>query len=128
MADILAFGFINPESGDSAQVWQDAINSTIAQLATHNHNGTNSANISPASITPLTTPALAVNWVETPALSGNFTQTVTAPAAVSEVNTFYPKVYEDSTGILLYPSIVRAAANQITITTNKNVNMTVVWR
>jgi len=128
MAVTLSFGFINPASGDAASIWQAAINSTIAQLAIHNHNGTNSSTVSPASISVLTSSVNNANWVESPALSGNYNQTITAPAAVSEVNNFYPKIYRDSDGGIVYISVTRVAANQILLETNNPVDMTVVWR
>lgn len=125
MAETLSFGFVNPEDGDPASVWQPAINSTIEQLNDHNHDGVNSATISPASISTLSTAVLSGNWVGDG--NGNFTQTISAPPAVTEVNDFYPKSYVDSTGEIVYLSSTRASSTTLTLTTNNPVAMTVVW-
>jgi len=134
MANTLAFGFLDPESGDQASVWQAAVNSTVQQLATHNHDGVNSASISPASIAILSTGvnatvgALPGEWTETPGGSGTYIQRVPAPGAVSEVNDFFPKVYENSTGNVLSLSINRFDATNIELSSNNPVAMTVVWK
>lgn len=127
MADTLSFGYLRPANGDPANAWQPAINSTITQVNDHDHDGSNSANISPASITALLTTISVGDWGAADG-DGNYTVSKAAPAAISEVNNFYPKVFVDSDGAVSYLSITRVDAGTISLTTNTNVAMTISWR
>lgn len=118
MATTESFGFINPDSGDNVQVWQDAINSTISQLNDHTHDDIDSSTISPASITKFTTAILSGAWVSDG--GGNFSQVVSAPAQVTEVNDFYIKMHETPTGDVLYPSVERVTAGSYRVRVNNN--------
>jgi len=126
MADTLSFGYLRPASGDPANVWQPAIESTITQLNAHNHDGVNSSTISQASIGVLSTPISVADWGA--AVSGTYTVTKSAPGAITEVNNYYPKVYLDSDGSIVYLSITRISPSSIELKTNLNVDMTISWR
>ena len=118
MAETLSFGYLNPEVGDSAKEWQDAINPTIQQLNDHTHDGIDSSTISPASITKFSTAILSGNWVSDG--GGNFSQVVTAPPQVTEVNDFYIKTHNTANGDVLYPSVERVTAGSFRVRVNDN--------
>lgn len=118
MAQTLSFGFIIPENGDPARVWQPAIVSSLTQLNSHNHDGVNSAQINPASITKLQTSIVSGAWVNDG--NGNYSQVVNLPPAITEVNNYFIKIHNADNGDFLFLSIERVTAGSFRVRVNDN--------
>lgn len=130
MATTLSFGYVRPVSGDRGSVWFPALENNITQLNSHNHNGSNSANISPSalSITGFTSTIASGSWSAVSGKSGLYEQTVTVPAAVTEVNNYDIHVYNAS-GHRLDLTIERQSATTYKIYINDNsLTLTAVYK
>lgn len=88
---LTTYGYKKPDSGDRAKGvtgWYAAYNFNVDRLNTHNHDGANSAFISPSAITPFSNTVLAAAW----SVSGSgYKQTVTVPAGVADVANYILK-------------------------------------
>lgn len=110
---ILAYGYKLPQSTDTGDDIFAALEDDINQLATHNHNGTNSA---PLGVTTQT--IAAGSWGAAPIGGGLFRQLITLPGAL--VYDSLDMWFRTSTGVLLYPSIERVSTNTYYIYCNDN--------
>lgn len=130
MATTLSYGIVVPQTGDRGSVWFPAIEDNLEQLNDHNHNGTNSALLSPSafSITGFTSTIASGSWGAVSGKSGLYEQTVTVPAAVTEVNNYDIHVY-NSSGHRLDLTIERQSATTYKIYINDNtLTLTAVYR
>lgn len=124
MADTETYGFLNPATGDLALVWMAAINSTITQLDNHNHDGSNSSLISPASISKYTSVITSAGWTSS---ASGYSKVITVPAAVLEVNSYNIHFYITATGVRIYPGVERASATTFTLYANQALAVTAVY-
>lgn len=120
MATTLSFGFVRPQTGDRGSTFFPALEDNITQLNDHTHNGTNSANISPSaiSVTGFTSAISSASWGA--ATNGIYTQTITVPAGVTEINNYNVYFYNSSTYERLLLSMTRASATTYTVSINDN--------
>lgn len=129
MSTTLSFGWIVPSSGDRGSVFFPALESNIQKSNDHTHNGTNSANLSPSAIstTGFTSAISAASWGS--ATNGIYTQSVTVPAGVTEVNNYNVYFYNSSTMERLLLSMTRTAATTYNVSINDNtVNLVAVYK
>lgn len=88
------YGYRVPETGDPAKGiggWYESIEFDIDRLDQHNHDGTNSRQLSSSAIPTETVSILAAGW----AVDGvSYKQTVTMPAAVPEINDVSVRFYQ----------------------------------
>lgn len=118
----LSYGFKLPDSGDKGPTVFPALESNIQKLNDHTHDGSNSAKISSAGVTPGSSTLLAGSWVLV--ANGIYSQRVTLPAAYSYDSTVF--TCRLPSGHIIYPTIEKVSATQYDIYTNDNsVGMTV---
>jgi hypothetical protein len=87
------YGYRVPETGDPAKGalgWYLAIEFDIERLDQHNHDGTNSRQLSASAIPTSTVAVPAAGWT---ADGVAYKQTVTMPAAVPEINDVSVRFY-----------------------------------
>lgn len=113
-----AYGYKVMEAGDLANVWMPAIEDNWTRMSAHNHDGVDSVLLTPDSISKFTSSISHLSWGAPTA--GIYSQTITVPAAVLEVNDYELYTYITSTGERIYPSITRASATTFTIAVNDN--------
>lgn len=110
---ILAYGIPQPTTGDRGSVFFPALEQVIQRLASHNHDGNNTALIAAAFVQIGSVVAPAVSWsLVSP---GKYEQTVTLPANYLYDNCEF-QVRLDSTKEIVYPKIERVASNQVKLT------------
>lgn len=87
------YGYRVPETGDPAKGiggWYESVEFDVDRVDSHNHDGINSRLLSSTAIPTETVSVLAAGWVaDGPA----YKQTVTMPAAVSDINDFSVRFY-----------------------------------
>lgn len=128
MGTTLSNGFVKPDNDDPGSVWMPDVADNVQRTNDHNHDGVNSNTISPASISKFTTAILSGAWTPVGGQLGTFTQTVTVPAQISEINDFEVKFYITSTGAVILPSWERATAGSFTVTVNDtSLDLTAVY-
>lgn len=123
MSTVLSKGFVKPQAGDLGQTWMPEHEDNIQQLNDHDHDGLNSQLIDAISLTKQTSVVLAASWVADG--GGNFSQVISVPAAISEINNHLVKIYDQATGDFLNLGIERVSASSIRIRINDN-SLTVV--
>lgn len=129
MATTLSFGYIKPVTGDRGSVFFPALEDNITQLNNHTHNGTNSANLSPSAISTagFTSAISAASWGS--ATNGIYTQSITVPAGVTEINNYNVYFYNSSTYERLLLSMTRTAATTYDVSINDNtINLVAVYK
>lgn len=107
--DTTTYGYLNPSSGDLSKGvngWMAQINFDISRLDGHTHNGVDSALLNIGALSSLTVVAPAASWVVSTGGAGlpasGYMQTVTVPAAISEINNFTVKFLQNSGGAKQY--------------------------
>lgn len=116
--DTLSYGYQRPANGDTAATWMPALRANVTKLNDHNHDGSNSAALTPNAIEKYSHTKLAAGWSS--AGGGNYTQTITVPTGITEINDFIPKFINNSTGELLYLSMTRLTATTYSVAINDN--------
>lgn len=107
----------------------DKLNSNTQQLNDHNHEGTNSAKLSPKAITKATQQILAASWSATS--GGSYTQTVSTPSGYAFSTGLSVKFYIYSGGnitneLALTPVRVTDTSYQLEINDN-TITITAVY-
>lgn len=118
MATTLSYGYIKPVTGDRGSVWFPALESDIQRTNDHTHNGTDSALLPSTSVQVTVGSAPSGSWVAQG--GGRYRQTVTAPAAITEINNVAILARLNSTKAILYPTIERVTATTFYVYTNDN--------
>jgi len=127
MSTTTPFGYKIPEVGDLAQSWMQDLTDNWIRISDHNHNGVNSRNLSITAITKLTTDILAVQWGAGDGF-GNFTQLITVPGAIEEIDEFDIFFVDVATGDRLYPDVTSVSATTFNVTVNDNsLNITATY-
>lgn len=116
--DTLSYGYQRPADGDRASVWMPALKANVTKMNDHNHDGSNSAALTPSSIAKYSHTKLAADWVS--AGGGNYTMDITVPGGITEINNFIPKFINNTTGELLYLSMTRLTATTYRVAINDN--------
>lgn len=113
----LSYGYKLPEDGDWGSVFFPALSFDISRLNSHNHDGSNSAALSIASLAVSTANILAANWVATS--GGTYRQLITLPGLFTYDgrNISFRKA---TTGEILYLHAVKASSNTYYVYTNDN--------
>lgn len=91
------YGYKVPDNNDRGPVVFPAIVDDINQLDAHDHDGVNSAPLSPQAILPLSQVLLAGSWVLV--AGGLYVQNVTVPGGISYDNVFTS--FRDPSGNIL---------------------------
>lgn len=111
MATTLSYGYIQPQNGDPGSTWFPALNSNIAQLNSHNHDGVTSAQLASTSITSGSVSIPAASWVLVE--PGKYSQLVTCPSGYNM--TQYSITFYLSTGEIITPSITQNSGTTFTV-------------
>ena len=111
----LSFGFKEPETGDKGSVFFPALEDNIAQLNSHDHNGTNSKKLTSSSITTTTQAVLAANWASE---GSGFSQTVTIAGGLQYDDYFV--AFKLDTGEQIFPTVEKVSATQFKVYVNDN--------
>ncbi len=103
------YGYLNPSQGDLSKGingWMAALNFDILRWDGHSHNGIDSALLNISSFPSLTVTALAAGWGANAGGSGlpssGYVQTITVPAAITEINNYMVKFLVNSGGSTQY--------------------------
>lgn len=86
-----SYGYRKPETGDAAKGangWYASIEFDIDRLNSHNHDGTNSAQLSLNAFSPFTNTILAANWT---ADGSSYKQTITVPVGIDDIDNYNVK-------------------------------------
>jgi len=118
MATTTPFGYKIPDVGDLALSWMQNLSDNWARISAHTHNGIDSDSLTITSITKLTTDILSAVWVNDG--NGNFTQTVTVPGAITEINDFHVYFFVVATGERIFPDVIRQSATTYEVGINDN--------
>jgi hypothetical protein len=104
-----AYGYLNPDQGDLSKGtngWMAAVNFDIDRLNGHTHNGVDSPLLNFGSIAAQTVVAPLASWIASTGGTGlpasGYMQTVTVPAAISEINNFNVKFLINTAGATQY--------------------------
>ena len=109
----LSMGFVEPQNGDTGDVFYPALAADIVQLNNHTHDG-----VASQLLTTTTQSILSANWAAAAAGGGLYSQTVTLPT--SPVGLSYDVVdmwFKLSTGEVVFPTIERVSTTQYVIYT-----------
>lgn len=115
--NILAFGIPQPTTGDRGSVFFPALEQVIQRLASHDHDGVNTALISGGSIQAATVSVPSGSWVLD--TTGRYKQTVTFPAGRTVDNSMI-EVRDVASSQVVYTAVVKVASNQVDVYTNDN--------
>lgn len=112
----LSYGFKKPENGDKGGVFFPALSANMQLLNDHTHNGSDSARLTTAGATALTSTAAAASWSATS--GGTYRQTITLPAGLSYDTVAITARL--STGEIVHPTIEKVSSTQYRVYTNDN--------
>lgn len=119
------YGYKNPDTGDKAKGangWYASLGYNITRLDSHNHDGVNSSLITIGNFAPYSNAVLAANWATDGA--GGYTQTVTVPAGVTEINNYNVKFVFTAPGGMVgaaaYLGYSRVSATTYLVSCNDN--------
>lgn len=128
MADTLTYGRVRPETGDTGDIWFEALEDNIDLDDAHDHDGTDSALLPPSSFAKFTSTIAAADWSDDG--GGNYSKVVTVPAGISGAATYNDiKYYEiicqigtagSTFGDRIYPVIERESSTTFTVRVNDN--------
>ena len=113
---VLSYGYKQPENGDKGSVWFPALNDNITRLNSHNHDGSNSAQLSSTSILKGSVSILAINWTSNG--TGSFKQDVTVPSGYNMDD--YNIEFRLSGSHIIYPTVERLTATTFRVYTLDN--------
>lgn len=116
----LTFGFQLPETGDKGSVFFPGLESNIAQMNDHDHNGTNSKQLSATALVATSIDLANTNWVLV--ANGIYRQLVTLPVAFDFQTKLIKYLINSGTrsGQTFHPQEERVSANTYYIYSNDN--------
>lgn len=134
MATTLSYGFVRPANGDRGTTFWDDLADDITQLNNHSHNGTDSAYLTPNSVSALSQDLAKASWVLVS--NGIYSQSVTITGSGVYNNlaiVFRVKAINSSTtatvGDILLLSYTKTSATQYTVYCNDpELDLTVIYR
>ncbi len=119
------YGYERPDTGDKANGasgWFTSLSFNVTRFDAHSHNGIDSTLLAMSSFTPYTTAILAAAWASDSA--GGYTQTVTVPAGLTELNNYNVKFVFTAPGGMVgetgYLGYKRVTATTYVVTCNDN--------
>jgi hypothetical protein len=122
--ETLSYGYKRPQTGDQGSTLFTALADNITRLNNHDHDGSDSAKLTAASVVAITQAILAAAWVATS--QGNYRQLVTLPGALS-----YDEIsitIKNSSGHIIFPTIEKVSVTTYYVYTNDNATaMTAVY-
>lgn len=122
------YGYKIPETGDLASGssgWMQAIEDNFERLDQHDHDGTDSKALPASSISKYTSTIASTGYTNDG--GGNYSKTITVPAAVTEVNNYLIQFYITASGNRIYPTVERLTATTYTLRVNQEVAITAVY-
>lgn len=127
MSDTLSNGYKNPETGDRGTSWFADLNFDIERLNDHNHDGSNSEQISAKYITKSSATIASGAWGAD--LGGSsYKQTITLPSGFTFDDT--EMKFKISGGALdgrvFYPTVIKITATTYDIYINDNTQAVLV--
>jgi len=127
MAVTLSNGYVKPQSGDRGSVFFPILENNIQRLNDHTHDGVNSNKIPPSSFTVVSSAISSANWGS--ATNGIYSQTITVPAGIAEINEYGVYFYNAANGHRLLLTMERASATTYNVFINDNsLNLVAVYR
>ena len=112
----LSHGYKKPETGDRGSVWFPALEDDIQRLNDHDHDGINSELIPASSINKYDQTLSFIDWVSDG--GGTYSQVVTTPAGIVDINDYFIKFYNAANGHQLHLSWERLTATTYTVRIN----------
>jgi hypothetical protein len=113
---VLSYGYKQPENGDKGSVWFPALNDNITRLNSHNHDGSNSSQLSATAILKGSVTCASGSWTSNG--TGSFKQDVTCPSGYN-MDDYIIEVRISGSHII-YPTIERLTATTFRIYTLDN--------
>lgn len=125
MSTTLSYGYKKPQTGDKGSTFFPDLEADIQQLNDHNHNGSNSAQLTIQAIAVTTQSLLSAAWSATS--GGTYKQTVTMPGSLT-YDAVGMEFRITSSKHVIYPTIEKVTSNTYDIYTNDNsIGVTVVY-
>jgi hypothetical protein len=127
---LLAYGYYDLVAGEeSSTEWMPNITANVQRLATHSHDGIDSAPISISSLAKTTRTIPKASWVVDGA---GYKQTVAMPSSFTYANTFMAfyisKDGDPYDGSIFYPTTIKTGASQYDIYVSDNtIDVVVVY-
>lgn len=119
MATTTAYGYKIHAEGDPALTWMADDEANWSRMSAHDHDGVDSALLTPNAITKYSTTVSGSSWGSDLG-GGLYKQTITVPSGITEINSFDVMVYITSTGERIHPRVIRATATTYEIYSNDN--------
>lgn len=122
---VLSYGFLLPESGDrGANLWA-ALESDITKLNNHNHDGSNSAQLTKSAIVGVSQTISSSGWSAVDPATGLYSQTVSMPSGLTfDSYDVKFKISASSSpgevGRVVMLSYSKASANTYVVYSNRN--------
>lgn len=127
MPIVLSNGYIKPESGDKGSSFFPQLEQNIQRVNDHNHDGVNSNKIPPSSLAFFSSDILNSNWGSP--VNGVYSQVITVPGSIAEVNDYDVHFYNTSNGHRLLLSMERQTATTYRVYINDNsLNIKAIYR
>lgn len=125
MGTVLSKGFKLPTTGD--RDWWTQLEDNITQLNSHDHDGTDSEQISTNNLSKSTGSIASGSWSAVSGEAGTYKQTVTVPTGYT-VDLTDIKFYITSSGIQIHPSVRKVTATTYDVFINDNsLSLTAVY-
>lgn len=112
----LSYGYQKPQTGDLGPVLFPAMENNIQRLNDHNHDGSNSAQLTRTAVASSTQTLSSASWSATS--NGNYRQSVTMPAGF-DFDTISMQ-FRLSTGQQIHPTIERISDTSFYVYINDN--------
>lgn len=109
---ILAYGIKQPTTGDRGSVFFPALEELCQRMASHTHNGINTAPVSASSISLASVVAPVLAWAPVVGRPGVFSQDVNLPSGFTTTKCLI-EVRLDGTDERVYPSIEKISNTAI---------------
>lgn len=117
MSSTLSYGYKQPANGDRGSTFFPDLNDNIQQLNDHNHNGTNSAQLTIQAVAVTTQAISSASWVAQG--GGTYKQTVTLPGTLT-YDAISMEFRITSSKHVIYPTIEKVSGTTYDIYVNDN--------
>lgn len=117
MSTTLSYGYKLPQDGDRGSTFFPDLEADIQQLNDHNHNGTNSAQLTIQAVAITTQAISSASWVAQG--GGTFKQTVTLPGTLT-YDAIAMQFRITSSKHIIYPTIEKVSGTTYDIYVNDN--------
>jgi hypothetical protein len=110
----LSYGYKKPQTGDQGSTLFTALSDNIQRVNDHDHDGSDSALLTAASVTSVTQSIAAGSWVATS--QGNYRQLVTLPGSLDYDNINI--IMKNSSGHVVFATIEKVSDTTYYVYTN----------